>query len=163
MYAKPKKHIILQYAYTAKQLKTSQHGSLICAVCLVYYHSLLKVQTDSQVSLSEVLLKFVISDVWCLQCRCPVWSGYTNSIIMQYLLHQTPATVHRLTPWISWPRCIESPTASGPIFFLVKASVTFSTVTLLLVFFLGRCELFSSASAAKHTNTNVELLQLSTV
>jgi len=52
-----------------------------CAVCLLYYYSLLKVQTDSQVLLSEVLLKCVISGVWCLHCRCPVWSGYTNSII----------------------------------------------------------------------------------
>jgi len=101
---KPKEH--LQLSYTAKQLKaSSQHWSLICAVCLVYYHSLLKVQTDSLVLLSEVLLKCVISGVWCLQCRCPVWSGYYKQYHMQYLLHWRPATVHRLTPWISQPRC----------------------------------------------------------
>ena len=120
------------------QLKTSQHGSLICTLCLVYYHSLLKVQSDLQsvilwhrvILQSEVLLKYVISGVWCLHCRFPVWSGYRNSIIiMQYLLHWTPATVHRLIPWISWPRCRDSPTASGPV---VKTSITLSTLTSLL-------------------------------
>jgi len=83
MYAKAKR-THLQLAYTAKQLKASQPGSLICAVCLVCYQNLLKVQTDSQVLLSEVLLKFVISGVWCLHCRCPVWSGYKNSIMQDF-------------------------------------------------------------------------------
>jgi len=103
MYAKAKR-THLQLAYTAKQYWKHHNGSLIYAVCLVYYHIL-----DSQHSLCEVLLKFVISSVWCLQCRCPVWSGYKNSI-MQYLLHWTPAAnVHHLTPWNSWPRCRDGP------------------------------------------------------
>ena len=56
--------------------------SHVCSVFGVLSQSfgLLKVQTDSQVSLFEVLLKCVISGVWC-HWRCPVWSGHTSSII----------------------------------------------------------------------------------
>jgi len=128
MYAEAKR-THLQLAYTAKQLKASQHGSLICAVCLVYYHSLLKVQTDSQVSLySEVLLKFVISGVWCLQCRCQVWSGAIKTVscsIFRFTEHQLLHIV-RLREFADQGAEMG---LSAPVVFLVKTSVTFSTLT----------------------------------
>ena len=133
MYAKAKR----THAYTAKQLKASQHGSLICAVCLVYYHSLLKVQNDHRFC--------------CLKCcwiaSSQVFDACSSDVrsnsIMQYLLHWTPATGHRLTPWIAdWGA------ETAPVVFLMKTSRHFR----VLVFFLVCCELFWSASSAKHTD-----------
>ena len=143
MYAKAKRtHLQLTVCLHSK---ASQHRMIevsLCAVCLVYYHNLL-------------IRRFHYLK-WC-QCRCPVWSGYTNGIIMQYLLHRTPATVHRLTPWMSWPSCRDGP---GSTCFLTGENLrhflhsnVVSRVHGVLVFFLGRCELFRSASAAKHTYT----------
>ena len=128
---KPKERIILQ-------LTVCRHSKAIENITTWKSHmcSLFGVLSQSLES-SDWFTGFAIwsfAEVRHLRCLMPALqiSGLVwlyKQYHMQYLLHWTPATVHRLIPWISWPRCRDSPTASGPVVFLVKTSITFSTLT----------------------------------
>jgi len=144
----------------SKTVESITTWSLICAVCLVYYHSLLKVQTDSQVLLSEVLLKCVISVVW-YQCR------FRSGLAIKTVSCSICCTKHQPLHVVWLHELAERGAEMGlsaPVVVLVKTSVTLSitltSCSCVLVFFLGRCELFRSASAAKHTNTTTKLILL---
>jgi len=100
---KPKEHIYKQYAYTAKHdnIEVSYMQFVWCIITVSWKFRLIH---------WFCYLKCIISDVWCqcsVQMSSLVWLYKQHH--MQYLLHWTPATVHRLTPWISWPRCRDGP------------------------------------------------------
>jgi len=120
MYAKAKRTFTTSSMPTQQSNWKHHNMEVSCAVWLVYHHSFLKFQNDSQVLLSEVLLKCIISGLWCLQCRCQV---------KQY--HAVFAALNT-SHCIVWLRELAVQGAetglTAPVVFLVKTSVTFFTL-----------------------------------
>jgi len=147
---KPKEHLQLAVCLHSKAIERSQvHNTEVSYV-------------QSAWCIITVSWKFrMIHRFCCLKC-CWIASsqvfdacsaGVRSNSIMQYLLHWTPATGHRLTPWISWLRCtvqrllLLSSWWKPPVTFMYSCSflpvVSFSDLLLL-----------------QHTHTTAKLILL---